>query len=285
MVARAFRSTERHDVGQECECIPSWDGDPRTWETYSSKAATFVEGTPREKRYLCGPQLQGKLCGAAAVAVEGYICFHDAEGADKLLAYLYQRLGKQAVPDLGRYLEEYFIKLCRKSGESMASWASRADCSYQRLRQAFARVSDSKSGNNMKNRNFDDSKIEVPGKRMKTASQTFCQTARIQDALETLLRETGLKEDDEAIRRLRAAIDVKLNPEVHVAIGDDIEDLGASGRTRNRLRGTPPGWSDRDNRSSSASAGTGQQILAASPEVAGDDVEEKRLPDILPVEV
>ena len=47
---------------------------------------------------------------------------------------------KGVVPDLGYYMDEFFFRLRRRRGESMAEYAMRSRDKYQRLRQALARV-------------------------------------------------------------------------------------------------------------------------------------------------
>ena len=57
MVAEQLRSTMSLD-NDDRDWVPAWDGDPATWEAYKLNVDTYVDGTPKEKRYRCGPRLR-----------------------------------------------------------------------------------------------------------------------------------------------------------------------------------------------------------------------------------
>ena len=53
---------------------------------------------------------------------------------------LAREAGQAPIPNVGHALEEYFHKLRRRKGESMAEWCVRSHETYQRLRIAMSRV-------------------------------------------------------------------------------------------------------------------------------------------------
>ena len=87
--------------------VPSWDGDPKTWRAYRTKALTYQESTKWQDRYLCGPRLEGRLTGRAETAVErckpGWLSYKD--GVNRLLNFLELRCNRLPVPDVGAELE------------------------------------------------------------------------------------------------------------------------------------------------------------------------------------
>ena len=122
--------------------VPSWDGDPKTWQTYKRKALQCQEGTEQEDRYLCGPRLMAKLTDRAETAVERCkpTSLARADGVETLLAWLERRCSRQAVPEVGQELEKFLMKTKRWQMEPMQQWADRFETGYQYLRRAMARA-------------------------------------------------------------------------------------------------------------------------------------------------
>ena len=121
---------------------PGWDGNPATFLQYRRRARRYVESTKRSERYLCGPRLENRLTDKAETAVErcrpGWLSID--QGAERLLAFLEQKCGSQAVPDVGNRLTMFFFKLRRKRGEHMGAWCMRHRNEYEELRKALVRV-------------------------------------------------------------------------------------------------------------------------------------------------
>ena len=122
--------------------VPWWDGDLATLDVYTEKAYYYIDGTEKHKRYTCGPRLAAKLKGPARTVVEGRRreWLSRPDGGERLLTKLHRRLQRPAVPDLGKYLEDYVVNLRRRKGEAMSGWSLRAGETYQKLRRAMARV-------------------------------------------------------------------------------------------------------------------------------------------------
>ena len=121
---------------------PTWNGGAGTWEPSEQDVMNYADGTWWEDRYLRGPRLVAKLTGAAATACIGRPrgWLSSKWGADILLEYLQKNVMRQPVEDVGRYMEEYFVKQRRRRGEGMAEYCLRVHESYQRLRVALARM-------------------------------------------------------------------------------------------------------------------------------------------------
>ena len=122
--------------------VPSWNGNPLTFPRYETETDNYVESTKWSERYLCGPRLLRRLTGSTATACRGQPrgWLSKTDGADVLLRFLRGKLDRQPLPNVSHYLEEYFHKLRRRKGESMAEWCIRSHDSYQRLRLAMSRV-------------------------------------------------------------------------------------------------------------------------------------------------
>ena len=61
------------------------------------------------------------------------------DGAAYLLQFLGERFCKAPIPDTGQRLEEFFMKIRRTPGSSMAEWSAQLRESYRRLQRAMAR--------------------------------------------------------------------------------------------------------------------------------------------------
>ena len=90
--------------------IPSWDGNPATFLSYTRKARRYVETTKKSERYLCGPRLESRLTGRAETATgrcrTGWLS--DEDGVERLLSYLQAKCARQALPDAGTKLSNFF---------------------------------------------------------------------------------------------------------------------------------------------------------------------------------
>ena len=123
------------DAGAGKARVPTWDGASETFQAYQ-------ESAEYKKRYLCGPQLQGALEGAAKRFVVGkppdWLSYQG--GVECLLEHLKQCLGKPQMPELTELLGKYFRGSKRRSGETMNEYISRKCEVYVRAQQAMGRV-------------------------------------------------------------------------------------------------------------------------------------------------
>ena len=64
-------TSAEESVSKNKEGVPQWNGDPSLFQSYEEAALTWEQGVAVEKRYLCGPRLQGELQGPAKRLVIG----------------------------------------------------------------------------------------------------------------------------------------------------------------------------------------------------------------------
>ncbi|CAL1166991.1 unnamed protein product [Cladocopium goreaui] len=124
------------------EQIVTWNGDPVHWQEYVKRVRLQYEKTEWRKRGLLGAELASRLTGRAwdvASAELNHDKLQRPDGAAYLLHFLEERLCKAPIPDTGQRLEEFFMKLRRTPGSSMAEWAAQLRESYRRLQRAMAR--------------------------------------------------------------------------------------------------------------------------------------------------
>lgn len=122
--------------------IVTWDGNPTSWQEYVKRVRLQYERTEYRKRGLLGAELASRLTGRAwdvASSQLDHSKLQRADGAAYLLHFLEDRLCKAPIPDTGQRLEEFFMKIRRAPGSSMAEWASQLRESYRRLQRAMAR--------------------------------------------------------------------------------------------------------------------------------------------------
>lgn len=122
--------------------IVTWNGDPQYWLEYVKRVRLQYERTEYRKRGLLGAELASRLTGRAwdiASAELDHNELQKSDGAAYLLRFLEQRLCKAPIPDTGQRLEEFFMKIRRVPGSSMAEWSAQLRESYRRLQRAMAR--------------------------------------------------------------------------------------------------------------------------------------------------
>ena len=122
--------------------VPSWGGEPSTWEEYRAAARLYVASTKKELRYTCGPRLAAELSGAARTAIQGQrsTWLSEANGAEKLLKHLQGAIAEPALPEVGNVMRQYFRVLKRKKGESMTAFCVRHREEYDRMCRALGRM-------------------------------------------------------------------------------------------------------------------------------------------------
>ena len=122
--------------------IVTWNGDPQFWLEYVKRVRLQYERTEYRKRGLLGAELASRLTGRAwdiASAELDHNQLQKPDGAAYLLRFLEQRLCKAPIPDTGQRLEEFFMKIRRVPGSSMAEWSAQLREAYRRLQRAMAR--------------------------------------------------------------------------------------------------------------------------------------------------
>ncbi|CAK9066760.1 unnamed protein product [Durusdinium trenchii] len=124
------------------EQVATWNGDPTTWLEYVKRVRLQFERTEKKRRCLLGAELASRLTGRAWDIVSAEVDhsqLQKRDGAAYLLRFLEERLCKAPVPDTGQRLEDFFLRLRRTPGSSMAEWATQVRESYRRLQRAMAR--------------------------------------------------------------------------------------------------------------------------------------------------
>ena len=123
--------------------IPSWDGEGSGWADYSRRVRLAHSQTPVGKRYTnLGSKPVLKLRGKAweiAASIDHEALSRDS-GAQYLLAFLKERLGKLPIPDIGQHLDELFVRLKRNPGADLVSWSNQLREAYRKLQRSLART-------------------------------------------------------------------------------------------------------------------------------------------------
>ena len=130
------------EIEKDEPIVPSWNGEAAGWPDYSRRVRLCHAQTPYGKRYTLGPKLVLKLRGKAWEIAAGID--HDAlethGGAQYLLQYLREKLGKLPVPDVGQHLDELFVRVKRHPGVDMVTWCNQVKEAYKKLQRALART-------------------------------------------------------------------------------------------------------------------------------------------------
>ena len=126
------------------DCIPRWNGRLETVDDFEANVRTYVLGTKKDERYLCGPRLIGVMSDGTAVKRQALAFdikeLQKEDGAQKLLEYLKEKMGNQAPIDLMKSLVQYLYQMARRRGESMVAFGNREHELYHRLERAYHRV-------------------------------------------------------------------------------------------------------------------------------------------------
>ena len=96
--------------------IPSWDGEIAGWSDYARRVRLCHSQTLEHKRHTLGPRLVLKLKNKAweVAATVDHSRVASSCGAQYLLQFLREKLGRLPVPDVGQHFEELFMK-CRRT--------------------------------------------------------------------------------------------------------------------------------------------------------------------------
>ena len=129
-------------MSQKEHLVPSWDGEISGWADYSRKVRLFHSQTPVSKRYTLGPKLVLRLRGKAweVAASLDHDELSKQNGAQYLLKFLKQRLGRLPIPDVGQHLDEVFVRMRRVPGMDMISWCNLVRENYKKLQRSLSRT-------------------------------------------------------------------------------------------------------------------------------------------------
>ena len=129
-------------TGRAKDGVPTWDGNPTSYQEYEESALLWEQSVAMQKRYLCGPRLAAELTGAAKRLVAGrhpeWLSHHD--GVRRLTEHLRHSLGKPLLSELTEQLSRFFRGSRRRSGESINDYITRKNEIYLRACQALQRV-------------------------------------------------------------------------------------------------------------------------------------------------
>lgn len=87
-----------------------------------------------------GPKLVLKLRGKAweATASLDYERLNTSSGAQYLLQFLKERLGRLPIPDIGQHLDDLFVRIRRQHGTDMVvSWCNQLREAYKKVQRAL----------------------------------------------------------------------------------------------------------------------------------------------------
>ena len=92
--------------------IPGWNDELNKWPDYCRRVRLCHAQTVRKKRYTLGPRLVLKLSGRAweVAASLDHSQLTTNSGAQYLLSYLRERLGRLPIPDMGQHLDDLFVR-------------------------------------------------------------------------------------------------------------------------------------------------------------------------------
>ena len=122
--------------------IPGWDGELQGWADYCRRVRLCHDQTQRHKRYTLGPKLVLKLRGKAweATVSLDYAQLKTRGGAQYLLRYLKDKLGRLPIPDIGQHLDDLFVRVRRQQGSDMVTWCTQLRESYRKVQRSLART-------------------------------------------------------------------------------------------------------------------------------------------------
>ena len=122
--------------------IPGWNGELNKWPDYCRRVRLCHAQTVRKKRYTLGPRLVLKLSGRAweVAASLDHSQRTTNSGAQYLLSYLRERLGRLPIPDVRQHLDDLFVRLRRQPGTDMISWCSQVREAYKKVQRSLART-------------------------------------------------------------------------------------------------------------------------------------------------
>ena len=134
--------------GRAREGVPSWDGNPSSYQEYEESALLWEQSVAFQKRYLCGPKLAAELTGAARRLVAGrhpeWLSHND--GVRRLTDHLRASLGKPQLSELTEQLSRFFKGSRRRAGENINDYITRKNEIYMRACQALQRVAPHQTG-------------------------------------------------------------------------------------------------------------------------------------------
>ena len=122
--------------------VPSWDGDPGSFEGYCKAARWFRSGLKQNEKTLAAARLWQALRGPAKEVVKDLDPdeFEREDGVQALLDVLQNApLGRLPIPDAYSKIRIY-DELVRHKGEVIGEFIVREDTAFKNMRAALRRV-------------------------------------------------------------------------------------------------------------------------------------------------
>ena len=120
-----------------------WDEDPDTFDDFSAQCRWYRDGLKFSERSLATAHVirlfaaKGGKTWNLIQRLEDRFLKADF-GMDYLLWRIREVICRPAIPEMTKYLDEYFFRLKRNSQEAMSAWALREEKVYLRMARADA---------------------------------------------------------------------------------------------------------------------------------------------------
>ena len=163
--------------------VPTWDGDPSSFETFATSCQWFEASLKDTERKLAAPRIWQKLSGSAK-SVARHLDpqeFSTANGVTKLLGILRESpLQKLPVPDSFQRLERW-TGLRRTNAESIAQLLVREEDLFVELQQALKRARQERERGQVKEMGVGGMRERDPSQSPTRPPQGFPSTADVPD--------------------------------------------------------------------------------------------------------
>ena len=122
-----------------------WDEDPDSFDDFSAQCRWYRDGLKPRDRSLATAHIVrlfaakgGKTWNLIQTLEDKYL---KADfGMEYLLWRIKEVICRPAIPEMTKYLDEYFFRLRRNSQEAMSAWALRDEKVYLRMTRALLRL-------------------------------------------------------------------------------------------------------------------------------------------------
>ncbi len=122
--------------------VPTWDGDPDTFQAFEQAAAWYVSGLKDNEKKLAAARVWSNLRGSARLAVGRLLAkdYEREDGLGRLLEYLRKTpLAKQPLPDAYRRIGQY-RGIKRFRGDTAAQYVLREQEAYDRMLESLRKL-------------------------------------------------------------------------------------------------------------------------------------------------
>eukprot|EP00969_Alexandrium_andersonii_P119037 5262891-Alexandrium_andersonii.AAC.1 len=127
------------------EKLLAWDEDPDTFDDFAAQCRWYRDGLKPNERNLATAHVI-RLFAAKGGKTWNLIQRLDDRflkadfGIEYLLWRIREVICRPAIPEMTKYLDEYFFRLRRSSQEAMSAWALREEKVYLRMTRALLRL-------------------------------------------------------------------------------------------------------------------------------------------------